>query len=252
MSLLEKLGKVQTALKAPKNQKNSFGNYQYRSCEDILEAVKPLLAAHELTLTIGDSIELIGDRYYVKATAAVHEGTDCVNGIGINAYARECETKKGMDDAQLTGSCSSYARKYALNGLFLIDDTKDADSMDNSKPDYTPEQKVCFDSFFRNAQSFEFYCLSKMVGEEIYTALYNSFPSDGKIGKNKAQCNDLTKQGDVIATDIADRVTELVENDDPSYCEDLDNMTDYEKKVVASRMSKETLEKIKQMKEASK
>lgn len=127
MSVYEKLMNIQSELKAPKGQRNSFGNYNYRSCEDILEAVKPLLAKHQAALTISDSIELIGTRFYVKATAKL---VDVVDGTMIEntAYARESESKKGMDDSQLTGATSSYARKYCLNGLFAIDDTKDADT----------------------------------------------------------------------------------------------------------------------------
>lgn len=126
MSLQEKLLNIQKELKAPKNQRNTFGNYNYRSCEDILEAVKPLLVENQCILQITDTLEYIGERYYIKATAVLsdYEGNSILN----TAYAREEESKKGMDGAQITGSSSSYARKYALNGLFLIDDTKDADS----------------------------------------------------------------------------------------------------------------------------
>jgi len=130
MKLLEKLQLIQSKLKAPKNQRNNFGNYNYRSCEDILEAVKPLLEEQRLTLTISDDIVNIGDRYYVKAIVKIQDETETKE---VSAFARESETKKGMDESQITGACSSYARKYALNGLFLIDDTKDADSMDNTK-----------------------------------------------------------------------------------------------------------------------
>lgn len=130
MELVKKLAEIQQKLKAPKSQRNNFGNYNYRNCEDILEAVKPLLG--ELILTITDEIVLTGDRYYVKATATITDGTASVV---TNAYAREVEEKKGMDGAQITGASSSYARKYALNGLFLIDDTKDSDSQDNRQPE---------------------------------------------------------------------------------------------------------------------
>ncbi|MDD6127625.1 MAG: ERF family protein [Veillonellaceae bacterium] len=118
---------VQRDLKAPKGQRNTFGKYNYRSAEDILEAVKPLLNDNGLVLLLSDSIEQVGERYYVKATARV---LDVATGDYIEnaAYAREPVTKKGMDDPQVTGTCSSYARKYALNGLFAIDDTKDADT----------------------------------------------------------------------------------------------------------------------------
>ncbi|ECF2500723.1 recombinase [Salmonella enterica subsp. enterica serovar Virchow] len=119
----EQLASIQEHLNAPKNQYNSFGKYKYRSCEDILEGVKPLLKG--LFLSISDEIVLIGDRYYVKATATI---TDGENKHTATAMAREEESKKGMDSAQVTGATSSYARKYCLNGLFGIDDAKDADT----------------------------------------------------------------------------------------------------------------------------
>ncbi len=122
--LVKKLQKIQTELKAPKGQYNSFGRYHYRSCEDILEAVKPLLAAQGCALRLFDEPVCIGDWHYIKATAELLDGED---EIGVTAYARESITKKGMDDSQITGAASSYARKYALNGLFCVDDTKDAD-----------------------------------------------------------------------------------------------------------------------------
>ena len=122
----EKLIHIQSRLKAPKGNYNSFGKYKYRSCEDILEAVKPLLVEEGLTLTLSDEIEQIGDRYYVRATASLYENENLIE--IVSAYAREEDNKKGMDASQITGTASSYARKYALNGLFLIDDTKDADT----------------------------------------------------------------------------------------------------------------------------
>jgi hypothetical protein len=127
MSIYANLAAVQTALKAPKSQFNKFGNYNYRNCEDIIEAVKPLLKANNLMLMLTDDIELIGDRFYVKATATVVDTTDG-SSLYVTAYAREEENKKGMDGSQVTGASSSYARKYALNGLFAIDDTKDSDT----------------------------------------------------------------------------------------------------------------------------
>lgn len=126
MDIYKQLRSVQVELKAPKSQYNAFGKYKYRNCEDILEAVKPILDKHGLTLTISDSIEAIAERFYVKAEAIVsNDGGEMVNVIG---YAREEESKKGMDGSQVTGASSSYARKYALNGLFCIDDTKDSDT----------------------------------------------------------------------------------------------------------------------------
>ncbi len=124
------LRRIQQELKAPKGQLNKFGNYKYRSCEDILEAVKPLLKT--CTLTITDEVVQVGDRYYVRATATIDDGTTDGR-IWVQAMAREEENKKGMDGSQITGAASSYARKYALNGLFCIDDTKDADTRDNTK-----------------------------------------------------------------------------------------------------------------------
>jgi len=150
---MKELIEIQKELKAPKGQTNSFGNYKYRSCEDILEAVKPLCHKHNCLLTISDEMIMLGDRFYIKATATI-------SGFGeeyfvrgeteytmekpisacVSAYAREAESKKGMDASQITGSASSYARKYALNGLFCIDDTKDADTMDNAQK--APEELI--------------------------------------------------------------------------------------------------------------
>ena len=123
--LTEKLLKAQEELKAPKGQYNSFGKYKYRSAEDILEAVKPINVRNGILLTITDEPILIGEWHYIKASATV---TDGVDNLTVTAYARESETKKGQDLSQITGTASSYARKYALNGLYLIDDTKDADT----------------------------------------------------------------------------------------------------------------------------
>lgn len=127
MNLTEKLSNIQQKMKAPKNLKNSFGNYNYRNVEGILEAFKPFEAEFKVALTIMDSIEMLGDRVYIRATAIL---MDCESEekISATAFAREAPAKKGMDDSQITGSTSSYARKYALNGLFLLDDTKDTDS----------------------------------------------------------------------------------------------------------------------------
>jgi len=123
----EKLLKIQLELKAPKSQYNSYGKYKYRNCEDILEAVKPLCGKYNCVLKISDELINIGDRYYVKATATLMD-VESDKTISTEAYAREALDKKGMDESQITGAASSYARKYALNGLFNIDDTKDADS----------------------------------------------------------------------------------------------------------------------------
>jgi hypothetical protein len=141
MTIYEKLMSVQANLKAPKSNYNSFGKYNYRSCEDILEGLKPHLSEVKAIVNLTDTIELIGDRYYIKATA-IFIDAETGDKVEVSALAREDETKKGMDLAQVTGSVSSYARKYALNGMFCIDDTKDSDATnthgkdDSSKNDY--------------------------------------------------------------------------------------------------------------------
>lgn len=144
MELKQKLLNIQNELKAPKSQFNSFGKYNYRNCEDILEAVKPLCKKHNAVVTLSDEIVLVGERYYIKATAQISD-TEKADTISVCAYAREEESKKGMDGSQVTGASSSYARKYALNGLFNIDDTKDSDGTnkgdnDTEKPKAQPKQ----------------------------------------------------------------------------------------------------------------
>lgn len=138
---MKRLIAIQNKLKAPKNQRNNFGNYNYRSCEDILEAVKPLLTEQKVALIIRDDVTAKDGRFYIRATATLfdEEGKEIAS---ATAYAREEETKKGMDASQLTGSTSSYARKYALNGLFAIDDTKDSDATNtHDKEEEKPETK---------------------------------------------------------------------------------------------------------------
>ena len=127
MSVSEKLAAVQRELKAPKGQFNSFGKSKYRSCEDILEALKPVLSKNGCAVVLSDSVEQVGDRFYICATATITD-YETHEQVHNTAFAREDADKKGMDGSQITGTASSYARKYALNGLFLIDDTKDADT----------------------------------------------------------------------------------------------------------------------------
>lgn len=134
MNIYEKLGIIQSKLKAPKGQYNSFGKYKYRSCEDILEAVKPLLSETKTVLSVTDRMEVVGNRIYVRAEAHLNDCEDSGE-ITTVAYAREEESKKGMDSSQVTGAASSYARKYALNGLFCIDDNKDSDSTNTGDRD---------------------------------------------------------------------------------------------------------------------
>jgi hypothetical protein len=136
---MKELIENQGRLKAPKGQYNSFGKYYYRSCEDILEAVKPLLHELKCILTISDDVEEVGGRIYIRATAKIRNSNGEI--MEVSAFARESEIKKGMDESQITGASSSYARKYALNGLFLIDDTKDADFDNKGKEEKTEKPK---------------------------------------------------------------------------------------------------------------
>jgi hypothetical protein len=139
-NLIDKLVIIQGTLKAPKNQTNNFGKYKYRSCEDILEALKPHLTTNNLYLSILDELVNLGDRYYVKATVTI---TDAKDSLMVSAFAREEESKKGMDGSQVTGTSSSYARKYALNGMFAIDDTKDSDATNTGeKIESIPDTKL--------------------------------------------------------------------------------------------------------------
>lgn len=140
ITINDKLSAIQTQIKAPKNLYNKFGDYNYRNAESILESAKPYLKELGLILLLNDSIVMVGDRYYVRATATL---SDCTSGevIEVSAYARESAEKPKMDSSQVTGSASSYARKYALNGLFLLDDTKDADTDEYHKQTAKPEQK---------------------------------------------------------------------------------------------------------------
>ena len=151
MNIYEKLSNIQNELKAPKGQFNKFGGYKYRSCEDILEAVKPLCKKYGAVLILSDTLENIGNRYYIKATATLESiierpvdelPKNLEKSISNTAYAREEESKKGMDGSQITGTASSYARKYALNGLFNIDDTKDADTDEFTKQQQQDDDKV--------------------------------------------------------------------------------------------------------------
>ena len=131
-TIFQKLQNIQSRLKVEKKNYNSFGGYSYRSCEDILEAVKPLLVENNLALVMTDEVEAVGERYYIQATAILYDTENGTN-ISATAYAREALEKKKMDDAQVTGSSSSYARKYALNGLFAIDDAKDSDFLNQEE-----------------------------------------------------------------------------------------------------------------------
>jgi hypothetical protein len=171
-NLINELSKIQKTLKAPKNQRNIFGKYNYRSCEDILEAVKPLIP-EDYNLRIKDELVNVGERYYIKATAIFSDGE---NEISSEALAREAINKKGMDESQITGACSSYARKYALNGLFLIDDTKDADTIKNKENEIL-DLIAQVDSIDTLEELKAFYQVNKGKGKEF----------DASVSRRKAE-----------------------------------------------------------------
>lgn len=163
LNLTQRLLNAQSELKAPKGQYNNFGKYKYRSAEDILEAVKPINAKHGVLLTITDEPVLVGDWHYIKATATITDGTES---IVVTAYARESLNKKGMDDSQITGTASSYARKYALNGLYLIDDTKDADTDEyRNQGNKTPASKSATQAEIGNLKK-EIIAFSNLMKEQ--------------------------------------------------------------------------------------
>ena len=192
---MEELQKIQQELKAPKGQYNNFGKYNYRSCEDILEAVKPLLKEHKATLVLNDTIEVIGDRYYVKATATFKPGGDG-EPIAVSAFAREPEEKRGMDDSQVTGTASSYARKYALNGLFLIDDTKDADTDEYAKTTKKAEKKA--------EPSADYKLSFQEVREKLAT-----IDTIDDLNKYWTDLHLSEKQANILKKDFADRKAKI-------------------------------------------
>ena len=179
MSIYQKLAKVQKELKAPKNQYNSFGKYHYRSCEDILEGLKHVLG--DLVVTLNDDIVMVGDRIYVKATVTVTDGKES---ISTCAFARESLTKKGMDDSQITGTASSYSRKYALDGMFLIDDTKDADSADNSQQSNKPistDEKPWYNSFDQHKASMIEKIQAGTAPQQIINSLCDKYKVSNSV-----------------------------------------------------------------------
>ena len=180
--------RIQQKLKAPKNQRNNFGNYNYRSCEDILEAVKPLLEQEDATLILSDELVQIGERYYVKATAMFKQGDEAIE---TTAYAREAETKKGMDESQITGTASSYSRKYALNGLFLIDDAKDAD---------TNEYATAGEPIKKSSRKIDFRSVREHLAEINTVEELNAYWQSLKLSD---------KQAGVLKADFAERKAKI-------------------------------------------
>lgn len=185
LTFLERVTALQNELKAPKSRYNSFGKYAYRSCEDIVEAVKPLCEKYGLMLHISDSIELVGARFYIKAQAKLYDASAPQSGewIGSIGWAREDETKKGMDGSQITGTASSYARKYALNGLLLIDDTKDADTDEYAKQTGRKEDYMATISKFKNIADLEIWWqsnLDDLKAQPNYKELFAAASQKGK------------------------------------------------------------------------
>lgn len=183
LNVYQKLNKVQTELKAPKGQFNKFGNYKYRSCEDILEGLKPLLKEVGAIVLLSDSVEFVEGRYYVKARAQFVD-TDTAEKIEVSAMAREDDSKKGMDSSQLTGSTSSYARKYALNGLFCIDDTKDSDATNDHAQGTTQAQKSSNDYVINQNQLKRLYAIASGKGVNSETVKRQVLSKFGKEPKD--------------------------------------------------------------------
>ena len=177
-----KLVEVQNKLKAPKSQFNKFGNYAYRNCEDILEALKPILAEVKAVVNISDEVVLVGERYYIKATVKFIDA-ETGETVEASAMAREEESKKGMDSSQLTGSTSSYARKYALNGLFAIDDTKDSDTTNTHGKEDSKNNVITL----TDKQLNRMYAIAKVGG-------YDKVKVDKLINqKYNKKANEMTK-----------------------------------------------------------
>lgn len=180
---MKELVEIQNKLNAPKGQYNNFGKYKYRSCEDILAAVKPLLHEYGCTLVISDDVVMVGNRIYIKATASLTNGSN--ETVTTTAFAREEEQKKGMDGSQVTGAASSYARKYALNGLFAIDDTKDADGLDNrpqspqthGQEQFPPQVDANGESLTEIFNVYAKPAIEQAKTKEDLTRIYNDYKS---------------------------------------------------------------------------
>ena len=210
MAVHEKLKEIQTMLKAPKNLYNSYGGFSYRNAEGIYEAVKPLLNQLNMTLIINDSVQNVGTKNYIKATAYL---TDCETGEQLFscALAREAETKKGMDDSQITGTASSYARKYALNGLFLLDDTKDEDSDECRKYKENKSKAESAEptqpAAFKPATAQQIHKINEYI--MAYAGMCEG-ASEVDIGNTLKKKYGFTKQSE-ISKELADQITKQVE-----------------------------------------
>lgn len=244
MSISEKLAKIQRELKAPKGQYNSFGKYKYRNCEDILEALKPHL--NGVHVRVSDDIRVISDRIYVVATATISDGTEA---LSTTAFAREPLNKKGMDESQITGAASSYARKYALNGLFLIDDTKDADSHSPEQVSvaYTNEQKATFDKLMAEGNAIKMFLFNKTFytqdasskSAEAWVGLVNSF-AHGTKGKQQSAMQELIKNGREQVGDIfIDVKKAIADMDDVAIQETLEGVDNEVLEFIKNQLNAE-------------
>lgn len=194
-NFIKTLSLVQSELKAPKGQFNKFGNYKYRSCEDIVESVKPILAKHGLILNLSDELVLVGERYYIKATAIITDGKEVIQ---TTAYAREPEELKGMSESQITGTASSYARKYALNGLLAIDDTKDPDTDEFSKQTNQQDQSPKVETATATPRQVEL--LKKYYQDEKLTKLL--------------QVNNISKIEELPMTKASELLSKLIKKEE--------------------------------------
>lgn len=213
----KKLNEIQTELNAPKNQYNSFGKYAYRNCEDILQAIKPHLKSTGLMLFVGDDIREAGDRVYIEATATI---TDGETSHSVKALARESLNKKGMDESQITGAASSYARKYALNGLLCIDDNKDSDTTRS------------FEYLIEDGSPIEFYGFISKLDENTQNELINSAPK-GEKTKLKQQWKDKQNEG---VKEIKRLIADINSGDDEVKEDAINSMNEQEKAVVREFM----------------
>lgn len=207
MSVYEKLAAVQRELKAPKGQFNSFGKYKYRSCEDILEALKPVLSKNGCAVVLSDSVEQVGDRFYICATATITD-YETHEQVHNTAFAREDTDKKGMDGSQITGAASSYARKYALNGLFLIDDTKDADTdayhEQTTGEKHKEEPKIAAATAKANEVKKLLVKISgdKTIAQQVWNEQYKKDAGDiVKMNAALIELNDKLKQIEAMSND---------------------------------------------------
>ena len=210
MNLTEKLNRVQTNLNAPKDAFNSFAKYNYRSAESILQAVKPLLKETGLVLMVSDSIEAVGDRIYIKATAKISDGT---NSLETTAYAREPESKKGSDESQITGAASSYARKYALCGLFAIDDNKDADATNTHGKEAPKGQASPFTGDKDNPERADLIATGEKVAMRGMDELKVWFESIGREARAVIGVYELSRLKDIASETVQAEVIQCEAGD---------------------------------------